>query len=136
MKNTELNMENTVINLIDELHESLALIEVYPDVVVHFPYRAYVYHWYHHMMPTEERQKITQALKDKDYYAFIVLYKKYAIKAIEDGQYYEELKSWLPMVYLPDTISVYDENTKLIETVSVLKRDNFDKITETECECG
>lgn len=95
----------------------------------------YVYYWYYHMMSMGEREKITQAIKNKDYYAFIVLYKKYAIKAIEDGKYYEELKSWLPMVYLPDTISVYDDNKKLIENISVLKRENFDKIAETECKC-
>ncbi len=36
----------------------------------------YVYYWYHHMMSTDEREKIAQAIKNKDYYAFIVLYKK------------------------------------------------------------
>lgn len=126
MKNKKFNIENTVTNP----------AEVFDDVVVHFPYRAYVYYWYHHMMPTEEREKITQTIKNKDYFAFVELYKKYSIQAIENGKYYEEIKAWLPMVFLPSTISVYDDKAENIEHISVLDQENFDKIAEIECECG
>ena len=36
--------------------------------------REYIYHWYHHMMPDNERQKIQMALDNKDYFIFIKLY--------------------------------------------------------------
>ena len=40
------------------------------------------------------------------------------------------------MIYLPDTISVYDSETETIEYISILDKENFEKITYSECECG
>lgn len=99
--------------------------------------KSYNYYWYHHMMPDKEREEISQTLKDKDYFRFIELYKKYTILAIKYGQYLEEFKSWIPMTYLPDQISVWDEDAEeFIEFISILDRENFMKITYSECECG
>ena len=87
------------------------------------------------MMPKKEREQIESVLSNKDYFSFIELYKKYSIQAIEYGNYIEEFEAWCPMIYLPDGISVWDDNT-YIETISILDKNNFEKITFSECECG
>ena len=88
------------------------------------------------MIPIEEQNKISQVIQNKDYFSFIELYKEYSIKAIQYGKYYEELAAWCPMVFLPNMISVYDYNTDTFEYISVLEKENFEKITYSECECG
>lgn len=98
--------------------------------------KSYNYYWYHHMMPKEEQEEIFQAINDKDYFRFIELYKKYTILGIRYGQYYDEFSAWLPVVFLPDTISVWNNETGEYEDISVLDKENFMKITYTECECG
>ena len=98
--------------------------------------KEYIYYWYHHMMPEKERKEIQTTLDNKDYFGFIELYKEYSIKAIQYGKYYEEFSTWCPMIFLPDTISVYDSNTETFEYISVLEKENFEKITYSECECG
>lgn len=99
--------------------------------------KKYAYYWYHHMMPEKEREEIFQAIKDKDYFRFIELYKKYNILAIRQGTYSDEFESWSPMTYLPDGISVWDtEKEECLETIYILDKENFMKITHTECECG
>ena len=98
--------------------------------------KEYIYYWYHHMMPEKERKEIQTTLDNKDYFRFIELYKEYSIKAIQYGKYYEEFSTWCPMIFLPDTISVYDSNTETFEYISVLEKENFEKITYSECECG
>lgn len=99
--------------------------------------KEYAYYWYHHMMPKNERQKIEAALSNKDYFAFIDLYKEYSIKAIEFGEYYEELKTWIPMIFLPSEIVVTENEDYGNSTyVSVLDKENFEKINFYECECG
>lgn len=97
--------------------------------------KTYNYYWYHHMMPNDERKKIENALNDKDYFAFLELYKKYSIQAIKYGSYYKEFNSWIPMTFLPNQISVWD-GEDFIEYLNILDKDNFDKITHHECECG
>lgn len=97
--------------------------------------KSYNYYWYHHMMSQEEQKNIFEAIQNKDYNKFIELYKKYSILAIQYGKYYTEFESWIPMIYLPDTISVFDDNNE-IEHISVLDKNNFMKITYTESECG
>lgn len=98
--------------------------------------KTYVYYWYHHMIPDIERNKINKALIDKNYFDFIELYKTYKIKSVEYGQYDNNFSSWYPMTFLPSTISVYDNNTDTIDYISVLDKENFEKITHFECECG
>ena len=99
--------------------------------------KEYVYYWYHHMMPSEERKRINQTIQNKDYFNFIELYKYYSIKAIQEGSYLEEFQTWIPMTYLPSTISVFDsEDKNFYDSVLILDKDNFEKITYSECECG
>ncbi len=98
--------------------------------------KSYTYYWYHHMIPIEEQNKISQVIQNKDYFGFIELYREYSIKAIQYGKYYEEFSTWCPMIFLPDTISVYDSNTGTFEYISILEKENFEKITYSECECG
>ena len=88
----------------------------------------YNYYWYHHMIPNDERQKIQHTIDSKDYERFVELYKEYAIKAVIYGSY--------KTVFLPEYISVYDEETKKAEFVSVLDRNEFNKITHSESEFG
>lgn len=98
--------------------------------------KSYSYYWYHHMIPIEEQNKISAIIQNKDYFKFIELYKEYSIKAIQYGKYYEELGTWSPMIFLPDVITVYDSDKETFEYVSALKKENFKKITYSECECG
>lgn len=98
--------------------------------------RNYSYYWYHHMIPVEEQNRISSIIQNKDYFKFIELYKEYSIKAIQQGKYYEEFRTWLPMIFLPDIITVYDSDKETFEYVSVLEKENFEKITYSECECG
>lgn len=87
------------------------------------------------MMPVEEREKIEKILQEKDYFAFIDVYKEYSIKAIEYGQYDEELHTWIPAIFLPENIIVWD-NEEIVDSLNVLDKENFEKITYAECECG
>lgn len=95
----------------------------------------YIYYWYHHMMPDNERKEIEKALNEKDYFKFIDLYKKYSIEAIKYGQYIEEFQSWCPMIFLPDQISIWNGDNHE-GYLSILDKENFEKITHHECECG
>ena len=96
----------------------------------------YIYYWYHHMMPTEERKKISKTIQEKDYEGFIELYKEYSILAIKYGYYSEEFETWFPMIFLPDTITYWPEGAEKPEFLSILEKENFMKITYEECECG
>lgn len=101
--------------------------------------KKYIYYWYHHNMPLRERNAIYKTIKNKDFEGFIELYKKYSIKAIENGFRIkdEEFDCWIPMIYLPSTISCYNlEDEHDFEVLSVLDRENFEKIDYNECECG
>ena len=97
--------------------------------------KEYIYFWYHHMMPDYERAKIQKILREKDYFEFIKYYKTLNSFGLEKGRYYEEAEVFYPIIYFPNEISVY-ENGVFIEAISVLDKNNFMLITDTECECG
>ena len=42
--------------------------------------KEYIYYWFHHMIPENERKYIEKIIDKKDYNAFINLYKEYTIK--------------------------------------------------------
>ena len=84
----------------------------------------------------KNRIKLVLLFKIKIFFEFIDLYKEYLIKAVQNGKYNREFNSWIPMIYLPDKISVYDSETKTFEYISALDKENFEKITYSECECG
>ena len=97
--------------------------------------KEYIYYWYHHMISSLEIEKIQASIENKKYFDFIELYKEYSIKAIKKGQYSEEFKTWIPMTFLPDSICVYEKD-KIVDYISILDKENFEKITYAECECG
>ena len=97
--------------------------------------KEYIYYWYHHMMPSEERKEIEKVLNEKDYFKFVDIYKKYSIESINNGFYDEEFCCWSPMIFLPTQISVWDGDEHE-GYVSILEKENFEKITFYECECG
>ena len=96
----------------------------------------YVYYWYHHMIDSEEREEIQKTLNNKDFNAFIKCYKKYNSRGLFEGKFYEEFNSFIPLIYLPDTITVFDDKDKILDCISILDKSNFEKITFSECECG
>ena len=98
--------------------------------------KEYIYYWYHHMMDDKRKNYIQTIINNHNYEAFIKEYKRLSIEGIKLGKFDEEFNSWFPIIFLPDTISVYDKNTNEIEYISVLDKDNFNKITYSECECG
>lgn len=88
-------------------------------------------------MPDDKRKEIERVLAEKDYEAFIELYKKYTIKSIEYGSYNEELETWFPMTFLSSHIFVYDtQDEQFFEDEYVLSKPAFMKITHVEYECG
>ena len=97
--------------------------------------KEYNYYWYHHMIPDTERAKVQKILREKDYFEFIKYYKTLNSYGLEKGEYYEEFETFIPIVYFPNTIHVY-ENEILVDTINILDKNNFMLITDVECECG
>ena len=79
--------------------------------------------------------KLPIFLEKKNYFELIKYYKTINSFGLEKGQYYEEFEAFCPNVYFPNEISVY-ENGVFVESISVLDKNNFMLITDTECECG
>lgn len=97
----------------------------------------YIYYWYHHMMPDDERNYIQSVLNNHDYEKFIELYKEYGKQALDYGHYSEEFETWYPMTFLPDYISIYDDkDEERIDEAYILDKEAFMKIEYSECECG
>jgi hypothetical protein len=88
------------------------------------------------MMPDNERKIIEKALNEKNYEAFIRLYKKYSILGINQGYFSEEFQTWFPILYLPVTAAVYEDNNDYVDEINILFKENFEKITAQESECG
>lgn len=99
--------------------------------------KQYIYYWYHHMMPEEDREEIEQAIRGKHFDKFIELYKKYAVLAIKFGSYNEEFETWFPTMFLPDKIAVFNTETEEFEEDEyALSKPAFMKITYEKSECG
>lgn len=94
-----------------------------------------IYNWYHHGMIKEDRNKIEKAIKDKDFETFIHFYKIYNSFGIQHGQINKKFDAFCPTIYLPDTAIVY-EGDQIIEEICILDKNNFNKITFSEYECG
>ena len=58
----------------------------------------YIYCWYHHMIPEQEKKEISETIRNKNYEKFLYLYQQYAISSIFGGRdnYLELRKSNLP----------------------------------------
>lgn len=87
------------------------------------------------MMPEEERKKIEETIKDKDFHQFCYYYRKWTSYGIKNGYYDKEFDCFIPIIYLPDTISIF-EGDELIDCASILEKKNFLKVDYEESECG
>lgn len=93
------------------------------------------YYWYHHGMPIKDREAIQKAISNHDFETFISFYKKYNSKGIKNGYIEtEEFNAFFPIIYLPDTASYFIDNKHYL--VNILSKDNFNRITYSEYECG
>ena len=96
----------------------------------------YIYYWYHHMIPNQERKEISETIKNKNYEKFLYLYQQYSISSILEGHFNEEFQTWFPRIYLPNEIYVINNKDEIVDTLNILCKDDFMKITYEECECG
>lgn len=78
-----------------------------------------VYYWYHHMLPSDERNAIQRSIDEHDY----ALFKAWRTK----------LNSSV-MCYLPDEVYVYCGDD-FIGSIPMGEQ-AFSLITYSECECG
>lgn len=98
----------------------------------------YEYTWYHHMMSKEEKEKIENCFKNRDYFTFVKIYQQYNAKGLLSGFYSEELETFCPIIYFPDYICGYETEKSIRpkEYINILEKENFFKIDFIECECG
>lgn len=97
------------------------------------------YYWYHHMMPTEEREYITEVINKHNFLEFVRLFKKWNAVGLVEGKLYRdepnEPISFFPMWFLPQEAYYENENGEL-QSVNILNEKDFSRITFNECECG
>jgi len=93
------------------------------------------YYWYHHGMPSIDKEKIQKAIDEKDFDTFINFYKKYNSEGIKKGIFIKDLNSFCPIVYLPDT-ATWVAKDNVVHWLDILNKDNFNRITFSENECG
>jgi hypothetical protein len=86
-------------------------------------------------MSDTDRKKMYQILDNNNYDAFIKMYKKYNSKGIIDGIFLEEFNRFCPIVYFP-SYALVEENGCIIDEIDILIKNNFEKITLWDCECG
>lgn len=84
------------------------------------------YFFYHHMdMPTEDQYQVEEAVENHDFKSFMEMYKKWQ-KGRKDG-----------FCYLPDKVMVsYGDKENDYFEMSILNKENFERLTYAECECG
>lgn len=78
-----------------------------------------VYYWYHHMLPSDERNAIQRSIDEHDY----ALFKAWRTKLNSSA-----------MCYLPDEVYVYSGDD-FIGSIPMGEQ-AFSLITYSECECG
>ena len=86
--------------------------------------KEYIYYWYDHMelRSNGEAEKVSTAIEAKDFDTFMKFKKKYSKRKWE---------------YFPNVIHVWDEEVcDFVEELDVNVRENFNKITHAEYECG
>jgi hypothetical protein len=84
------------------------------------------------MIDDAYRENVQNAIDNHDFETFIYWYKKLNSKGILEGYIDSEFNCFIPLIYLPDSIYVPEQN----DYISVLDRNNFNKITFSESECG
>ena len=87
----------------------------------------YVYYWYYHgAMSHDAADTINNLIMSHDYDAFLRIYEEY--KPGTDKNPY----GW---TFFPDRISCF-KDYDLVDQTSVFDKENFNKITRAEYECG
>ena len=87
-----------------------------------------MYYWYHHMIDRKVVDEMNKAVKNKDFDKFIELRNKYNGLPSTDGE---------PLEFLPQYADVVtEEDYDYIGRVDVTVKSNFDKITDSDYECG
>ena len=114
-----------------KLREIKDIVDFYDDVNVEELLDKEVtlmYYWYHHMIDRDVVNQMNKAVKDKDFDKFIELRKKYNGLPDTEGE---------PLTFLPDYADVVTEDDyDFIGRVNVTVKSNFDKITDSDYECG
>lgn len=114
-----------------KLREIKDVVDFYDDVNVEELLDKEVtlmYYWYHHMIDRDVVNQMNKAVKDKDFDKFIELRNKYNGLPDTEGE---------PLTFLPDYADVVTEDDyDYIGRVDVTVKSNFDKITDSDYECG
>lgn len=89
----------------------------------------YTYYLYHHLYISHgERDRIIKTIMEHDFDNFLQFYLWYQKNSLNNPHGF---------VFFPDTITVYDkERGEYLEGISVLDKNNFNKIEFAKCECG
>lgn len=88
----------------------------------------FCYQWFPHDMSEEEIIRIENIINGKDYETFINYYKLYNSKGLINGKIEDEVFSY--DLYFPIEILVVDKDDIITGQISLLSRENFEKITE------
>lgn len=114
-----------------KLREIKDIVDFYDDVNVEELLDKEVtlmYYWYHHMIDRDVVNQMNRAIKEKDFDKFIELRKKYNGLPDTEGE---------PLTFLPDYADVVTEDDyDYIGRVDVTVKSNFNKITDSDYECG
>lgn len=88
----------------------------------------YIYYWYDHLILRNngDAKEVDRAIRGKDFDAFMKIKKKYLRKEYNPNK-------WL---FFPDVIRVWDAGKGIVGELDVNVRENFNKITHHEFECG
>jgi len=91
----------------------------------------YIYYWYDHLVLryNGDAKKVAAAIEAKDFDAFMELKRKYS--NYQGGVVQDNSE------FFPDVIHVWDnEVNEFVGELDVNVRENFNKITHSEYECG
>jgi len=90
--------------------------------------KKYVYYWYDHLLLRPGvAHDIEECIKNHNYDKFMEYYKFFQLNELINPE---------GLTYFPDHIAVFDQDSNLLEDISVFNRENFNKITYNEYECG
>lgn len=97
------------------------------------------YYWYHHMMLEANRNIIQTVINNHDFEHFIELFQYWNAAGLKKGVLCQDIYNndleFIPMIYLPATVTYEDKNGE-IQEIYILQKSNFEKITYSESECG
>lgn len=91
----------------------------------------YIYYWYDHLVLryNGDREKVEQAIENKDFDAFMALKEKY--NGCKEGV------AQMHLEYFPDVIHIWDNDVNdFVGELDINVRENFEKIDYAEYECG